>query len=275
MEVKQFLSITEMARLRGITTETLRYYDRIGLLHPDYLDQNKVRYYSVLKYEQLETIKELQQMGLELKEIAAYLDDRRIDTSCELLLRQQRDCLSKIKLYQTLNEKISRKIALISRLKELPPALMKPEVIKIADRFCLCGDSNLSDELSLGYACMALEQKIKQWDELIPIYASDCYAGRFFLHSRPLQETQLLFLFDQPGAFPSDELSVMPGGSYLRVYSSDSFWKRSEVQACLASYAARHRLHLDDTALVISKVDYSITDLPAERLYEFQVRILP
>lgn len=39
---KQYLSITEMARRRSITTETLRYYDRIGLLKPDYLDSNRV-----------------------------------------------------------------------------------------------------------------------------------------------------------------------------------------------------------------------------------------
>lgn len=47
--MESYISITEMARLRNITTETLRHYDRIGLLKPDYLDKNHVRYYSVYK----------------------------------------------------------------------------------------------------------------------------------------------------------------------------------------------------------------------------------
>lgn len=35
---KDLLSITELAKLRRVTSETLRYYDRIGLLKPVYTD---------------------------------------------------------------------------------------------------------------------------------------------------------------------------------------------------------------------------------------------
>jgi DNA-binding transcriptional MerR regulator len=97
------LSITEMAKLRGITTETLRHYDRIGLLKPDETDENGVRYYSVLKYEQLETIRELRQTGLTLKEIHAYLDHRSLSSSRRLLIRQKEYCEEQVRLYASDN----------------------------------------------------------------------------------------------------------------------------------------------------------------------------
>lgn len=44
----ELLSISELAKLRQVTTETLRYYDRIGLLKPVYVDpETNYRYYSI------------------------------------------------------------------------------------------------------------------------------------------------------------------------------------------------------------------------------------
>ncbi|WP_066369112.1 MerR family DNA-binding transcriptional regulator [Neobacillus fumarioli] len=46
------LSIGEMAKLRKVTVETLRHYDKIGLLKPYYVDPNTgYRYYSTYQYE--------------------------------------------------------------------------------------------------------------------------------------------------------------------------------------------------------------------------------
>ena len=269
-----YLSITEMARHRNITTETLRYYDRIGLLKPDYLDKNNVRYYSVLKYEQLETIKELQQLGLNLKEIAEYLSDRCINTSYDLLLCQQDFCEDKIRYYQALKGKISRKVSLLSELKHSHPILMSPEIIHVEERVCICSDADVKDEISLSYACMELENRIKQQDDLVPVYASDCYAGRFSLLNKNIEQTQLLFILQQNMTEDSQDLVVLPAGQYIHLYSTDSFWQRDDVRKCFLTYAKNNSLHLNDEAIVISKIDYSITDIAKERLYEFQVRVL-
>lgn len=48
------LSISELAKLKNITTETLRHYDRIGLLKPDYVTESGRRMYSIRQYERLE-----------------------------------------------------------------------------------------------------------------------------------------------------------------------------------------------------------------------------
>ena len=271
--MEHFISITEMAKLRNVTTETLRYYDRIGLLKPDYLDKNNVRYYSVLKYEQLETIKELQQMGLELKEISRYLSDRRIDTSYELLLQQQKLCREKIKLYKALESKINRKVKLLSTLKQSEINFMEPEIIYIKKRFYLSAEHDVSDEISLGYACMNLENKIKEKDSLIPVYASDCYAGMFSLQSDNLENTKIIFILNSKTS-DSSEPDVIPEGNYIHLYSSNSFWDRTSIRQISYDYAKKHKLQICDNAIAISRIDYSITDIPNERLFEFQVRVL-
>ena len=65
----------------------------------------------------------------------------------------------------------------------------------------------------------------------------------------------------------------IPAGMYLHLYSSDSFWERASVQEQFLEYAEKNGLCLSDKAIVISKIDYSITDVPSELLYEFQIRV--
>lgn len=50
------LPINQFAKKSGVTSETLRHYDRIGLLKPYSQNESGVRFYHVEKYEKLSTL---------------------------------------------------------------------------------------------------------------------------------------------------------------------------------------------------------------------------
>ena len=69
------LRIGEFAWLSQVTVETLRHYDRIGLLKPVHLDRfTGYRYYSLNQLPRLNRVLALKDLGLPLKEIARMLD---------------------------------------------------------------------------------------------------------------------------------------------------------------------------------------------------------
>lgn len=73
------------SKMNCITTKTLRHYDTIGLLKPEFVDDfTGYRYYSGTQTARLNMIKSLQQMGLSLGEIKDIID-KPIDI--EILLR--------------------------------------------------------------------------------------------------------------------------------------------------------------------------------------------
>lgn len=76
--MKDYFSISKTAEIVGMTTETLRHYDRIGLVKPSKTDEwTGYRYYSPQEIVRLNTIKSLRCMDLtlsEIKEILAYDD---------------------------------------------------------------------------------------------------------------------------------------------------------------------------------------------------------
>lgn len=108
--MKNYLNITQLAKLRNTTTETLRHYDRIGLLKPDYVDpDNGYRYYSLSQIEVFDTIMDLRNLDMPLKEIEAFMKERNIVNSYELLLRKQEELEKEINEKQELLFQIQQK----------------------------------------------------------------------------------------------------------------------------------------------------------------------
>lgn len=68
-------SISDVARLTGVTSRTLRHYDRIGLLRPAFLAASGYRHYERAQLLRLQQILLLRALGLGLDAIGAVLDD--------------------------------------------------------------------------------------------------------------------------------------------------------------------------------------------------------
>ncbi|GAA1959551.1 MerR family transcriptional regulator [Catenulispora subtropica] len=67
-------SIAQVARMSGVTARTLRHYDDIGLLKPDYVGANGYRYYEESQLLRLQQILVLRELGMALADIASAID---------------------------------------------------------------------------------------------------------------------------------------------------------------------------------------------------------
>lgn len=91
--VKKYLKISEFAILSGISRKNLIFYDRIGLLSPQLVDQsNGYRYYSYRQIDTAGVITALREIGMPLKEIKAYLSQRSPE-QLEVILENQNEIL--------------------------------------------------------------------------------------------------------------------------------------------------------------------------------------
>ena len=78
---KEFLSIGEMAKLKGIGIKALRYYEKIGLLLPAYVnEQTGYRYYTLNQSAEIDIIITCIYLGIPLKEVMKFkLTDGSLD----------------------------------------------------------------------------------------------------------------------------------------------------------------------------------------------------
>ena len=81
MALPQLFSIGEMAKIFHLSVSSLRHYEALGLVSPEYVDPStNYRYYSVRQFEPLNTIRYLRAMDMPLTEIADFLQNRDVET---------------------------------------------------------------------------------------------------------------------------------------------------------------------------------------------------
>ena len=75
--MKNYFTISEFAKLRDININSLRYYEKLGLLKPAIVDENNgYRYYSAEQVSLLNKIILCIQLGIPLKDMMAFLDEK-------------------------------------------------------------------------------------------------------------------------------------------------------------------------------------------------------
>ena len=97
------ITIQGFAKLCGCNTQTLRYYDRIGLLTPAKVDEwTGYRYYEEEQALQFVKIRNLQQADFSIEEIKAVLpgDDDLLKAAFERKIREQQQKLERIREIQ-------------------------------------------------------------------------------------------------------------------------------------------------------------------------------
>lgn len=118
MEKQELFRIGDVAKMFHISISSLRHYEKIGLLQPEYIDPSTgYRYYSTRQFECLNTICYLRVLDMPLPCIADFLKNRDVDKMRDMLRRQKDEVIRREKELQIIERKI------INRLNQLEDAL--------------------------------------------------------------------------------------------------------------------------------------------------------
>ncbi len=105
--MKWIMTVGQMSKLFNITAETLRHYDRIGLLKPIVDEENGYRYYSIKEMEKLDLILDAKYLEIPLSNIKDVISNDSIENYIELIDLQEK----------TIDEKINHLLKIITTLK--------------------------------------------------------------------------------------------------------------------------------------------------------------
>ena len=83
MKRKEYYKIGEIANLYGIGTDSLRYYEEIGILKPK-RDDNGYRMYNIGDIRTLNILRELRSIGFSMGEIKDHLADFNLQKTLDL-----------------------------------------------------------------------------------------------------------------------------------------------------------------------------------------------
>ena len=93
MTDKTYFTAGELAELYGIPKQTMLYYDKMGILQPEFIADNGYRHYDVPQYLTLEIIIFLRRLNIPISRIQKFLENKNPATLSALLDEKELECL--------------------------------------------------------------------------------------------------------------------------------------------------------------------------------------
>ena len=125
------MKIAEVSEQYGLSSDTLRYYERVGLIPPVNRNESGIRDYNELDLRRVEFIKCMRSAGLPVDVLIEYVElvqqgDKTIEARKEILKEQRELLLARMKEMQTTLDVLNRKIevyenAVLKKEKQMIP----------------------------------------------------------------------------------------------------------------------------------------------------------
>ena len=260
--------IGEISQLYGISVDTLRHYEKMGILMPEQVNDSGYRYYSNRQIWQLNIIRTLRQLGIGLLDIRDYMIHRTLDKS-QALVEFQLDT-------------IDQKLRELNRLKQ-----------ELEDRHYYFQESQ---QVKVGEIKLKTLPTRKVWIEMREvrtIWEIDRLHKEIELN---IEESRLsYFAWGRAGAFISegdfhkgnhahysgtfiiDKLAdkTLPAGDYLCMHFQGEYSQQNIDSQYLRmkDYMKNHSLELTGPVVEIYKLDIHETDDQQEYLTEIQIPV--
>ena len=117
---KKLFTTGELASLCNIHRKTLLFYDRLGLIKPEFIDNNGYRYYARRQFFSLEIILALRKLDISLPEIGEYLNNKST-SNYKNLLAKHANILDQLLLnLQKMRSELNDRINFLENTESLP-----------------------------------------------------------------------------------------------------------------------------------------------------------
>lgn len=221
-----FYTAGELAKLFNIPKQTLLYYDKMGLIQPEFITDNGYRYYTIKQYMILEIITNLRKLDIPINIIKDYLENRNLAYFEKLINDKQAECDEIIKKHMSIKDNLELARAKIDKIKQtrfndfslefhqkrkLYITPLNPDDTP-RSRIDSYAEHNL-----FAYANHQFKERSTGWG----MAPEDFFGGKFsrslYYYSPLAQE------FDNEAEIKAENLKVRPGGLFLTLRCQGTF----------------------------------------------------
>lgn len=266
--MKQYYRIKEISTMYNIGVDSLRYYEKIGLLNPK-RDSNGYRLYALSDIYKLNLIRDLKSLHLPMKEIKAYLDAQDIQHTNQLIDNE----LSYIDQQM---EELKRKYNVLAQRKkrlEYYQCIDTNHIIckEIEERRCVRLMTKLTKDEESDFAMkklhslyekvlqQLLDQKVGSVIQTQEICTDVVYSSIFFI----LEENVQTYDF------------ILPKGKYLSMYYRGPYHQTSTIVKELLTFADCNGYKVIKEPIELCHIDNRHTKNVEEFVSEVQILVVP
>lgn len=272
-KLKVQLTVSELAKIVGISPRKIRYYASKGLFEASGIKDNKYRYYTIEKIEELRLIVYLRYLDVPIKDIKAHLKNRSIDDYDAILERQLKHTHEKIEHLKFLEARLEKRLASVKHIRTLAP-LDTIEIKTYPKRRILRINDEIRGTLDWEKAMLKFEQQENLPPSLM-IGDIGFFVDLTKTESRHATEfTGLYLISDEPLLAGDSLIDYLPEGRWLSYLLNGDHHNASLIYPKLIRYAEYHNLSLANYAIEHVLLDHFISSDPSVAVTEIAIHIL-
>ena len=273
MEKSRLFPIGEIAKLFHLSVGTLRHYEKLGLLQPEYIDlESGYRYYSTRQFEGLNTIRYLRVLDTPLEQIAEFLKNRDVDHIQELLRQQKEVVIQKRRELEIIERKID------NRLRQIEDAVTSElDTIRFvsypARRITwIRNPMAIQSYLDLEVPIRQLEGKQK--DAMVFLGKIGVGISRENLIAGEYRKYDMVFMLLDPEDEFEGDVEDIPAETCVTLRFCGSHSEAAAQYQKLVAFIHNHNFHISGFSKEITMIDYGITNDTEKFVTEIQIPIL-
>lgn len=267
-KMQKFYKIGEISKLYKISTDILRYYDKIGLVSPDYIGENGYRYYSKKQIWRLNNIRNLRNIGVGLEDIKEFLDERNINSANNIIEFQLEKIEDKIKKLTELKEELTSKLENIEFFKTFKD-FNKPILKFIPKRKFLRSKGNFKQDWEIDFELKILNEKTEYDSDFIltnnEIGAT--LSKENFLNGEYHTFSETFIINDVKG-------EIMEEGYFLSIVFRGNYKESYKYYDILKEYIKENNLIIVGDIHEIYHIEIHITEDENEFITEIQIPVM-
>lgn len=265
----QKLSIGQMAELNHVSEQTLRLYDKEGLLVPRYVDPvTGYRYYHIIQSAKLDLIQNMKIYGMTLRQIRSFLDSNN-PAALRALLTEQADSIEeRIRQLRRSQSAITRTLDNYRRYEAMPRnGEIFLEYIPERRIFRYSCDVNYFDQDESGYEYMLRQMKTNLVANNMPLsYFTNIgtIIRREHLVPDALFSNEVFLFVDEDDS--SQAMETLPAASYLCLCSDEFSMEAANVRRLL-DYVQTRGCEIAGDYICEVVVDFPMLDFDRRRMF--------
>ncbi|MCL2865348.1 MAG: MerR family transcriptional regulator [Lachnospiraceae bacterium] len=267
--MKDYYKISEISKLYGIGTDSIRYYEKLGILKPR-RDTNGYRLYNLKDMYKLNMIRDLRHLDFSMEQIKDYLDHQCVSNTLEMLHREQEYVKEQLKELCLRERFIHERILDISRSLEIKPDVFV--VKKVTNRSCVRLSEHITRDEEMDFLVKKLEQKHEDKIRDFGNQAIGAFFDMDYLNQGRANVYQSIFFILEVKMREHD--FMLPEGAYLSYYYRGKYKQNLKLVEKMFQYAKEKRLNHDGKPFELYHIDNRDTKREKEFLTEIQLRLL-
>lgn len=272
MDRKPLFSIGEVSKLFHISVSSLRHYENIGLLAPEYISPDSgYRYYGTEQFEVLNTIRYLRALDMPLSEIEDFLKNRDVGRIEEKLLQQKRAVLKKQRELQRIAQKIDHRLNWLLDAQNAPL-----DVVSLA-KLPACRIVWVEDPLRID-GSLDMEAPIRRLDQSdaeAVVFLGKVGLGISVEHLQKAETAQydgIFLILDQEDIYTGETLEL-PETLCARLRFRGSHAEARAQYRKLLNFIEKRQMRITGFSREITLIDYGITNDPEKFVTEICIPV--